>query len=127
MGTQASSSVAIATSYREEDDGYIAKTPSWHFSLFFFSIFETCSDIIKLIRVAPNKIMKLTIFLFRIFEMFNLVSKFKIDLTNFEFSILFLCLARNCPRQIFIKCILGTSGTNWKIKNILFCQFERLH
>ena len=33
--------------------------------------------------VAPNKIMKLPIFVFCIFEKFNLVSKFEIDLSQF--------------------------------------------
>ena len=70
--------------YREElqggDDGTFAETPLSSFFPFLFFSFKnsrlwqfnwgirTCSKIMKFIRVAPTKIMMLTIFLFEFFK-----------------------------------------------------------
>ena len=70
----------------------------------------------KIFRVAPNKIMKLTIFLFWIFEMFDLVSNFKVDLHQFWCSHFIKTICMKMLLTSIYKFNFGTSWTNMKVQ-----------
>ena len=69
---------------------------------------------------APNNIMNLPMFLFGDFEMFNLISKIRIDLHQLWSPNLFNCFGKNLTLPNSYEMQLGTSWTNMEAQEY-FC------